>query len=43
MKTPSSRQFKKFFDRLPRWVIPLILILLFGRFLITLLFLIFSE
>jgi hypothetical protein len=38
LKTPSPQDFKAFFDRLPPWVVPLILILLFGRLVLWLLF-----
>lgn len=38
MKLPSSQDFQRFFKRLPRWAIVLILILLFGRFVIVALF-----
>lgn len=34
MKYPSNEDFKVFFKRLPKWVIGLILLLLFGRFII---------
>jgi len=34
MKYPSRRTFHNYFKRLPWWVIPLILILLFGRFVL---------
>ena len=43
MKTPSTRQFNDFFSRMPAWVVPLILVMLFGRFLITLLFFAFGP
>ncbi|MGD9331077.1 MAG: hypothetical protein PVJ53_07180 [Desulfobacterales bacterium] len=33
-KYPSRQDFKSYFRRLPRWVIALILALLFGRFVI---------
>lgn len=32
MKYPSRREVKSYFSRMPRWVILLILVLLFGRF-----------
>ena len=38
MKYPSLEDFRRFFKRLPWWVIPLILVLLFGRFVIIALF-----
>lgn len=38
MQTPSRQDFKRFFKGLPGWVLPLILVLLFGRFLLILLF-----
>jgi hypothetical protein len=38
LKDPSTKRFWKFFRRLPRWVVPLIILLLFGRLLIILLF-----
>ena len=38
MKYPSHRDFKRYFKRLPVWVIPLILLLLFGRFVLLLFF-----
>jgi len=38
LKYPSPRQFTDFFHGLPRWVIPLILFLLFGRFVLVLIF-----
>jgi hypothetical protein len=34
MKYPTRQTFKRFFGHLPRWVVPLILLLLFGRFLL---------
>ena len=34
MKYPSRRTFLRYFKRLPWWVVPLILILLFGRFVL---------
>jgi hypothetical protein len=34
MKYPSRHAFKRFFKRLPWWVVPLILLLLFGRFVL---------
>lgn len=37
MKYPSNEDFKVFFKRLPKWVIGLILLLLFGRFIILVL------
>jgi len=42
LKYPSTHDFKAFFSRLPRWVIPLILILLFGRFILMLFFHLFA-
>ncbi|CAD7841974.1 MAG: hypothetical protein [Olavius algarvensis Delta 4 endosymbiont] len=42
MKTPNPHQFRDFFDTLPAWVLPLILVLLFGRFVIAFFFYIFS-
>ena len=38
MKLPSPQDFQRYFKRLPWWVIPLILVLLFGRFVIVALF-----
>jgi hypothetical protein len=38
MKYPSNEDFKVFFKRLPKWVIGLILLLLFGRFIILVLY-----
>jgi hypothetical protein len=38
MKYPSPRDFKAYFKRLPWWVVPLILLLLFGRFILIFLF-----
>ena len=32
MKYPSKQDFKVYFSDLPIWVLPLILVLLFGRF-----------
>jgi len=43
MKSPSPWEFNNFFSRLPKWVVPLILVMLFGRFLLTLLFLVFGS
>lgn len=34
MKYPSRQEFKRYFKRIPRWVILLILVLLFGRFVL---------
>ncbi len=34
MKYPSHQAFKDYFKDMPMWVIPLIIILLFGRFVI---------
>ena len=34
MKYPSRQAFKSYFKRMPRWVILLILVLLFGRFVL---------
>ena len=34
MKYPSREEFKSYFKRMPRWVILLILVLLFGRFVL---------
>jgi hypothetical protein len=34
MKYPSREEFKSYFNRMPRWVILLILVLLFGRFVL---------
>ena len=34
MKYPPHRDFKRYFNRLPWWVIPLIIVLLFGRFVL---------
>lgn len=42
MRTPHPQQFKDFFNPLPFWVIPLILVLLFGRFVIMFFFYLFS-
>ena len=42
MKTPPKRAFHALFSRLPQWVLPLILLMLFGRFLVTLLFFLFG-
>jgi hypothetical protein len=36
MKYPSRNTFKRFFKRLPWWAVPLILLLLFGRFILIL-------
>lgn len=38
MKTPPRHPFTAFFRRLPRWVVPLIIALLFGRFILIFLF-----
>jgi hypothetical protein len=38
MKYPTTKDFQRFFERLPWWVIPLILVMLFGRFVILALF-----
>jgi hypothetical protein len=35
VKYPSRQDFKSYFKRMPRWVIPLILVLLFGRFVLV--------
>ena len=35
MKYPSNKDFKEFFKLLPKWVIGLILFLLFGRLIIV--------
>jgi len=43
LKTPHPRQFTEFFRRLPGWVIPLIVILLFGRLILILIFHLLSE
>lgn len=43
MKYPDPEEFREFFRRLPRWVIPLIIVMLFGRFVLTLLFRILSQ
>jgi len=42
MKTPHPQQFRSFFGTLPVWVLPLIVVLLFGRFIIAFFFYIFS-
>ena len=34
MKYPSRQEFKAYFSRMPRWVILVILVLLFGRFVL---------
>ncbi|MEJ2154120.1 MAG: hypothetical protein P8X96_02195 [Desulfobacteraceae bacterium] len=34
MKYPSSQEFKTFLKRMPRWIIWLILLMLFGRFIV---------
>ena len=34
MKYPSRQEFQSYFKRMPRWVVLLILMLLFGRFVI---------
>jgi hypothetical protein len=34
VKYPSRQEFKSYFKRMPRWVILLILLLLFGRFVL---------
>ncbi len=34
MKYPSRQEFERYFKRIPRWVILLILVLLFGRFVL---------
>lgn len=38
MKYPSRQDIQRFFRRLPWWVVPLILLLLFGRFILLLFF-----
>jgi hypothetical protein len=38
MKYPTHRDFQRYFKHLPWWVIPLILLLIFGRFLLLFLF-----
>jgi len=38
VKYPSRQDFQRYFKRLPVWVIPLILLLLFGRFLLLIFF-----
>lgn len=43
MKYPHPEKFRDFFRRLPRWVILLVLVMLFGRFVLTLLFHILSQ
>jgi hypothetical protein len=35
MKYPSNQEFKSFFKGLPKWVLWLILLLIFGRFIIV--------
>ena len=42
MKTPPIWEFNDLFGLMPKWVLPLILIMLFGRLLLTLLFFVFS-
>jgi hypothetical protein len=42
VKFPSTKDFQRFFKRLPWWVIPLIVVLLFGRFVIVALFHVFG-
>lgn len=34
MKYPSNQEFKAFLKRLPKWILWLILVMLFGRFII---------
>jgi hypothetical protein len=34
MRYPPRPEWKRFFNRLPRWILGLILVLLFGRFVI---------
>jgi hypothetical protein len=34
VKYPSTHEWKKFFKRMPRWIIALIIVLLFGRFVL---------
>ena len=34
MKYPSRQEFQSYFKRIPRWAILLILVLLFGRFVL---------
>lgn len=43
MKYPDPEEFREFFRRLPRWVIPLIIVMLSIRFVLTLLFHILSK
>ncbi len=38
METPLTKQFTDLIRRLPGWVLPLIIILLFGRFILLLVF-----
>jgi len=38
MKYPTRQDFQRYFKRLPWWVLPLILLLLFGRFLVLIFF-----
>jgi hypothetical protein len=38
MVAPLAKQFSDLIRRLPRWVLPLIIILLFGRFILLLVF-----
>jgi len=42
MKTPHPYQIRDFLDAVPAWVLPLILVMLFGRFVIAFFFYIFS-
>ncbi len=35
MKYPSEREFKAYFKRLPKWITWLILLMLFGRFIVV--------
>ena len=42
MKYLSAEKFAAYFRKLPRWVILLIVILLFGRFVLTLFFYVLS-
>ncbi len=36
MAYPTKDQFKAYFAKLPIWVVPLIIVLLFGRFVLIL-------
>ena len=35
---PNKQEFKRFLSRLPRWIVLMIVIMLFGRLLLILLF-----